>query len=86
MFKSALFRLDRVVKQRVLRIGIRLQVEQNNPGCPVNLLGAVTGVKQLMNDLGDFQGTGTGPGELRLAAHRVDILLLAKTNDPLGGP
>jgi len=75
------FRLNRIVKKRVLDISIRLQVEQNNPGCPINLLGAVTGVKQSMNDIGDLQGTGAGPGELRLAADRIEIILLEKDND-----
>lgn len=79
------FRLNRIVKQRVLFIGIRLQVEKDNPGRPVSIPGAVTGVKQFMNDPGDFQGTGAGPGELCLAAHRVEILLLEKHNNPVGG-
>ena len=76
-----LFRLNRIVKQSILRIGIRLQVEKDNPRCPVNLIGAVTGVKQLMNDPGDFQRTGTGPGELSLAPHRLEALLFQKHHD-----
>jgi hypothetical protein len=65
---SYLFRLQRIIKKRILNEAILLQIKQNNSGGAVNIFRAVAVIKKIVNDTGKFQREGARTRKLCLTA------------------
>ena len=76
-----LFRLQGIIKKRVLDVGIRFQIEQNNAGRAVDIFRAEAGIEKIADGIGNLQRQGARAGKLHLAADRIEIIFLEEDNN-----
>ena len=82
---SDLFRLQGIIKKSVLNGSIRLQIEQNNSRGAINIFWTIAGAKEIMDDIRKLERMRAGARELGLTADSIEIILLEKDNDFIGG-